>query len=75
MPCLAGVQLWPEGCQDMVVAGADGAGRLEPDPDFARDLFELRAIAEPNAARLAAHQCRAYWAGMSDILVHRCPKK
>lgn len=26
----------------------------EPDPDFIRDLFELRAIVEPAAARLAA---------------------
>ncbi len=28
----------------------------EPDPDFVRDLFELRAIVEPNAARLAAER-------------------
>jgi DNA-binding FadR family transcriptional regulator len=28
----------------------------EPDLDFVRDLFELRAIVEPNAARLAAER-------------------
>src|SRR3954464_4232697 len=28
----------------------------EPDPDFIRDLFELRAIVEPAAARLAAER-------------------
>lgn len=29
----------------------------EPDPAFVRDLFELRAIVEPAAARLAAMRC------------------